>query len=1013
MTSETQDNLAPILMTHRDWLVMGLLLLLVAAVGVAFFWPWLQRPSPGGDALQTLDPLYDGRATLHLITDAGGARTGWRSGNVTEIPNNVALVALGEGAVTPLLNLYGAQQDINALPDLMLANDAQFFRVQQRMLDANGVVQSQRSLLLLRDNQGEYLLEMTIDDGAPAAFDPLLQTWQSNPAPGAAWGSRGSWQGQSYDSRSRVAAGGAPPQTAVSLPDSDCLQLENTFSANDGAATARAVAWYCAGLGAVLEETRAPDGSLLERAQLVAADRLPAADADLLPPAAPPLPAAASLTSAPPALGDPAQWQLTRLARILPAGDNLENTIPPTWLPADPPLLLTAGHQGPLTALDPTSGDVSWTFKAGGTIYGAPAVDAENGRLYFGASNKRLYALTAQGALLWGVETADNVPTRPAIAGDTVIFGSEDQTIYCLDAATGQARGQLRTNGAVAGSPAVVNDTLALIGADDGGVYAVTPATCAQQWLFDAGSAVEAAVVVADGVAYVAARETLWAINPTDGAVLWQSEANDVQRFAPAVAEDRLFIIDVGGQLSAVARRSGRFLWSTPQFDYVGEPLVVGETVLAATENGRLTQFDFAGNALRSWEAQTAVGLADAAGAGFAFGPIAAGDAIWLADDAGVVRRLGPPAAAAAAVENEPAPDAAALSLKWSRDLLNAPVGTFVFAPPFVANGQPLLLDVDGSVLTVDTTNGEVAFRSSQRTATGLVWFEPAVQGHWLVGARKETNELFAVDVRSGERLWTVTGFEPYRPPLMIADKVVWATQESGGDTVGNVGGGRGLLQALDLATGTELWRTPLSDFFVVGGLAARDGVIYTATPPAAFDAATGRPLWQADLRGIALGQPVLNEPGTLLYVGAAEDDAGTIVALDTAGGQVVWRRGLPDGHVLHFVERLWLADGLLIVPTFQGDVMALDARLGQLRWRYTPPVARYGAITVSDGWVLLTLVDGTVAALSVETGERVAAFTGADVALSADEAFYQRPLLLEDTVLVLLDQVLIGLTRP
>ena len=90
-------------------------------------------------------------------------------------------------------------------------------------------------------------------------------------------------------------------------------------------------------------------------------------------------------------------------------------------------------------------------------------VATEMGRIYIGCSDKHLYALDQRGLFLWSFATYDNIATRPVLAHNLVIFGSEDRHIYALDAETGELRWQYETGGAVVSSPALVRDLIVQI----------------------------------------------------------------------------------------------------------------------------------------------------------------------------------------------------------------------------------------------------------------------------------------------------------------------------------------------------------------------------------------------------------------------------------------------------------------------------------------------------------------------------------------------------------------------
>ena len=108
---------------------------------------------------------------------------------------------------------------------------------------------------------------------------------------------------------------------------------------------------------------------------------------------------------------------LTRVGRARITADAGESTIPPVWIPGDPPLLLVAGYAGDLLALDAGEelGTIRWRFRPSSTVFSPPAYDPAHGRIYFGAGDRRLYALDVRGLFLWSFETGDNVATRPVI----------------------------------------------------------------------------------------------------------------------------------------------------------------------------------------------------------------------------------------------------------------------------------------------------------------------------------------------------------------------------------------------------------------------------------------------------------------------------------------------------------------------------------------------------------------------------------------------------------------------
>ncbi len=402
----------------------------------------------------------------------------------------------------------------------------------------------------------------------------------------------------------------------------------------------------CAGVGTVESRALDPAGRLVSRIVTIGTDgretRAGAPPAVALPERARPT--------------DPGRWRLERI-RTLEAASPGSSTFAPVYLEGgEPPTVLAATNAGDLLAVDAAAtGTVRWRFHAGGRILGAPAIDRRRGRIYFGATDKRLYALDARGLFLWSHRTGDNVAGRPAVAGETVVFGSEDRSVYGLDAGTGARRWRVRTGGPVVSGPAVVGSTV-VIGSDDGSVYGLDPRTGDERWRRNLGGAVEGPIVPAAGMAYaVSRRGVVAALAARDGTVRWKRDLSGTLRTAPALGGALLLVVSEDGTLTALDRATGRERWSLRDRGFVGPPVVAGGKVIAASLDGLVRLLDFAGRERRRWSAGLASPGDDLRPGfrlgflfgkprpGFVFGPTLGGGAAWLGDEA-VVLRLGPPA---------------------------------------------------------------------------------------------------------------------------------------------------------------------------------------------------------------------------------------------------------------------------------------------------------------------------------------------------------------------------------
>ncbi|HEX2092647.1 MAG TPA: PQQ-binding-like beta-propeller repeat protein, partial [Longimicrobiaceae bacterium] len=808
-------------------------------------------------------------------------------------------------------------------------------------------------------------------------------------SPGRAWEAQGKLAGSvDYTFSGRVLEAG--PFRGETGRFADCRRIETRLVlVLEGATLSDETwrGWHCAGVGVVEEETYDAGGKRTGVRVAVAADgiRTPAA---LIPP---PAPVAAGPVPAAPAGGE---WHLTRVARIGQTVNASESTIPPVWIPGEPAALLVAGQGSDLTAYDagdPT-GKVLWRFHPGGTVYSPPAHDPRTGRIYFGASDKRLYALDSRGLFLWSFRTGDNVATRPAVADGVVVFGSEDRTVYGVDAATGALRWKWVTGGPVVSSPVVVGSTV-VIGSDDGAVYALDVRTGAERWTVETGDAVEAPVVAAEGVVYIAGRDkTLRALDPRTGDVRWTAQVGNVVRSAAAAGPAGVYVVDYYGYLKAFDRRSGRRFWTSPTDGYTGPAAVVGGELFVARSDGSVHRVDArSGRRLAEWRA---VAGTDGRSAGFYLGAASGGGAVWLADFGANVWRLGPGTGGA-----RPLP------LAWSRAVSEEPFEmSLLTTTPVRWGARTLLLDRSNHLYELDAATGR-AVRLGRVGDDRSAMVEPTVAGGTLLVPAGNT--LFAARLPDGRAAWSFRGEGTALAPAVVAGgTVLWTAQRDGGSE----GNESGTLYAVELATGRLRWSHPVRGVGTVGGVVVRGGTVYLGTPATALDLATGRVLWTARSAEVPVGNPALAERGDVVYTAALFRDGteGSVSALGVADGRVLWRRALGKDEVLNFLERIWTAGDLVVVPSLSGRVIALDAATGAERWRYAPDAPRLGGITVDGERTYLALQNGQVVVLETRTGRPLARFSDLELNLSGF-SYAERPVRVGDRLVVATGAALLG----
>jgi len=207
---------------------------------------------------------------------------------------------------------------------------------------------------------------------------------------------------------------------------------------------------------------------------------------------------------------------------------------------------------GMFFAVNP-DGSKKWEFALDDVVFSSPAL-AEDGTVYFGSEDHRLYALGPKGKKKWTFTTGGRVTSSPAIGRDgTVYVGSGDKKLYAVSA-DGKKEWAFKTGDRIISSPAIASDGTIYIGSDDHKLYAIDP-DGTRRWAFTTeGPVFRAPTIGSDGTIYVGSNEGpgyLYAINP-DGTEKWRFKSDGPVGYSPVVGSDGTIYAGGGQELYAV-----------------------------------------------------------------------------------------------------------------------------------------------------------------------------------------------------------------------------------------------------------------------------------------------------------------------------------------------------------------------------------------------------------------------------------------------------------------------------
>ena len=248
-----------------------------------------------------------------------------------------------------------------------------------------------------------------------------------------------------------------------------------------------------------------------------------------------------------------------------------------------------------LYALDLATGKQKWAYKGG--PFKAP-VSLHGDGVYVGDSDGKFHCVdAASGRKRWVFETSAEITGGANFFGDMPLFGSYDETLYCLSA-DGKEKWRFKTQGPVNGSPAVADGKTFVAGCDSN-VHVIDVAKGTELSAVDLGSQSGATAAVSGDHLYVGTMgNQVQAIDWKKGAVEWTFQPpKRAQAFysSAAVTADLVILGSRDKRIYALDRKSGAERWSFATDGRVdSSPVVVGNKVYIGSLDGRLYVLDLA-----------------------------------------------------------------------------------------------------------------------------------------------------------------------------------------------------------------------------------------------------------------------------------------------------------------------------------------------------------------------------------------------------------------------------------
>jgi serine/threonine protein kinase len=151
----------------------------------------------------------------------------------------------------------------------------------------------------------------------------------------------------------------------------------------------------------------------------------------------------------------------------------------------------------------------------------------------------------------WTFKTEDEIRSTPSIFKDTVFVGSYDTNIWAIDLSEGSFRWKYATEGGIASSPVIEEQTgQVLFGSEDNTYYAVSVREGRLNWTYNTSDKIRSTGSVAHGHVFFGSDDgKLYALMANSGRHMWDYDTGVPVRTRPVVTNDRIIFGTEGGEV--------------------------------------------------------------------------------------------------------------------------------------------------------------------------------------------------------------------------------------------------------------------------------------------------------------------------------------------------------------------------------------------------------------------------------------------------------------------------------
>ena len=255
---------------------------------------------------------------------------------------------------------------------------------------------------------------------------------------------------------------------------------------------------------------------------------------------------------------------------------------------------------GDCYAVDKNSGSVLWTYNAGGSIIGTPAVmsDKEEKVVFISSDGSIVCLSVYDGSLIWNYRTRENrneAVNDGTVAGNGMFFVvKDDGKLYALDSETGRTVWTYQGGDQGLRTAPAYSDGLIFLGEYDGVLNIIDANTGKRVSGGGAGGAVNTPAANDGNVYFSSWDGSVQAFQVKSVIPLWNTNVKDPVTTSPAVSGGLIAVGTGRGIVAVLDENDGKILW---KFDckngsVSSKPMIADGKVFACSEGGNVYELN-------------------------------------------------------------------------------------------------------------------------------------------------------------------------------------------------------------------------------------------------------------------------------------------------------------------------------------------------------------------------------------------------------------------------------------